>query len=310
MPTSSRKEAVPGPVRDEGQGPPSGEIEPSAPIELVVLAMKQRGARCRLLGSGQVITLRAGNLHRIVSGQIVRVQPAKRWKHAGHPYLSGQVIDARIDAAALGLLPLELVSFETWDPAHEYWREEGEPLEEWAERIIARGPRPAFEMEQVLPGTDDADFDSDPILESNERKDAGDIAGAQELLEQLLEADLRCLDAHAHLGNLVFHHSPQWACHHYEVGVRIGELSLGDGFEGVLPWGLIDNRPFLRCMHGFGLCLWRMERWEDAARVFDQMLWLTPSDNLGVRSLLPAVQAREPWSADEERPPRHRLSRH
>jgi hypothetical protein len=27
-------------------------------------------------------------------------------------------------------------------------------------------------------------------------------------------------------------------------------------FDGVLPWGQIDNRPFLRCMHGFGLCLW------------------------------------------------------
>jgi hypothetical protein len=31
---------------------------------------------------------------------------------------------------------------------------------------------------------------------------------------------------------------------HYEVGLRIGELSLGERFEGVLRWGHVDNRPF------------------------------------------------------------------
>jgi hypothetical protein len=41
-----------------------------------------------------------------------------------------------------------------WDPAREYWGEEDEPIDEWAKPIIARGPRPMFEMEQVLPGSD------------------------------------------------------------------------------------------------------------------------------------------------------------
>jgi hypothetical protein len=49
----------------------------------------------------------------------------------------------------------------------------------------------------------------------------------------MLEADLRCLDAHAHLGNMVFRHGPHWALSHSEVGVRIGELSLGDDFDGI-----------------------------------------------------------------------------
>lgn len=34
-----------------------------------------------------------------------------------------------------------------WDPDREYWGEEGDPIEEWARPIIARGPRPAFEMD-------------------------------------------------------------------------------------------------------------------------------------------------------------------
>ena len=43
---------------------------------------------------------------------------------------------------------------------------------------------------------------------------------------ELCRQDLRCLDAHAHLGNLVYQRQPEIAVKHYEVGVRIGELSL------------------------------------------------------------------------------------
>lgn len=111
----------------------------------------------------------------------------------------------------------------------------------------------------------------------------------------LLETDLRCLDAHAHLGNLVFDHTPEEALRHYEVGVRIGELSLGENSTGVLGWGLVDNRPFLRCMKGYGVCLWRLGRGDEAARVFDRMLWMSLGDNQGIRFLLPAVRDGRPW---------------
>jgi len=276
------------------------DIDLSRPVDLVVLTVKERAARCRLPGSGRIITLRAGSLQLVVPGQIVTVEPNKHWRHNGHPYLSGKIATTRLDAAALGITPLALNEFGDWDPANEYWGEEGEPIEDWAEPIIARGMRPMFEMEQVLPGSDPEDFDSDPILEANELKAMGDTAGAQDILAKMLEADLRCLDAHAHLGNMLFRTSPYWALSHYEVGVRIGELSLGDDFEGVLAWDLIDNRPFLRCMQGYGLCLWRLERWEEAERVFDRMLWMNPSDDQGIRFLLPDVHARKAWVDEED----------
>ena len=94
---------------------------------------------------------------------------------------------------------------------------------------------------------------------------------------------------------------PKDAIRHYEVGVRIGELSLGEGFDGLLPWGWIDNRPFLRCMHGFGLCLWRLGRFQEADRIFDRMLWLNPSDNQGVRFLINDVRARVAWEKRSDR---------
>jgi hypothetical protein len=56
-----------------------------------------------------------------------------------------------------------------------------------------------YEMEQVLPGVDPEDFDSDPIVEANELRDRGQRARARKLLEGLLVKDVRCLDAHAHL---------------------------------------------------------------------------------------------------------------
>jgi hypothetical protein len=79
------------------------------------------------------------------------------------------------------------------------------------------------------------------------------------ILMNLLAQDLRCLDAHAHLGNREFDYRPEKALRHYDTGRAIGDLTLGPTFRGALPWGLIDNRPYLRCLHGKGLALWRLE---------------------------------------------------
>lgn len=278
----------------------AADLDLSQPIELIVLSIKERSARCRLPDTDRVISLRANRLWDLVPGEIAVAKPRKQWSYAGHPYLSGEVESSRLDVAALGLTPLALNDAGEWDPKDEYWGEEGEPIDDWAKPIIARGPRQAYEMEQVVPGRDPDDFDSDPICESNDLKAGGDRAAAYKILMELCQADLRCLDAHAHLGNFVFDHRPKDAIRHYEVGVRIGELSLPQDFDGLLPWGHIDNRPFMRCLHGYGLCLWRLERFEDAERVFDRMLWLNPSDNQGVRFLIDEVRARTAWEDRRE----------
>jgi hypothetical protein len=263
--------------------------------EIVTLAIRQTAARRRILGSGREIMVRSRDIWDVVPGEIVTVRARKRWRYAGHPYLSGDIDGRRLDVGTLGLLPLGLEDQGMWDPAEEYWGEEGEPLEEWARPIVARGPRPAFEMEQVLPGQDRDDPFDDPILQASELHTGGDPHGARKLLMDLLAADLRRLDAHAHLSNLAFDRRPEEALRHYEVGVRIGELSLGDGFGGVLPWGHVDNRSFLRCLRGYGQCLWRLGRADEAAGVFERMLWFSPADNQGVRFLLPEVRAGERW---------------
>jgi tetratricopeptide (TPR) repeat protein len=48
-------------------------------------------------------------------------------------------------------------------------------------------------------------------------------------------------------------------------------------------------------MHGYGLCLWRLGRFDEAQRVFDRLIWLNPSGNQGVRFFIDEVKARTAW---------------
>lgn len=268
-------------------------------VDLAVLSIRQRAARCRDLASGETIVLRASRLAELVPGEIATVRIRKRWTYGAKPYVAGDILGFRLEVAALGLTPLRLTDCGIWDPAENYWGEEGEAIADWAKPIIVKGRRQEHEMEQVLPGEDPEDAFNDPILESNDYKEMGDLLKAREILMDLCQEDLRCLDAHAHLGNLVFDGRPQDALRHYEAGCRIGDLSLPRGFSGLLPWGWIDNRPFLRCMHGYGLCLWRLERFEEAYRIFERMLWLNPLDHQGVRFYLRDLHQKTPWKHDE-----------
>ncbi len=267
-------------------------------VELAVLSATGRTARCRILANDRVVTFRAKDIWDAAPGEIMVVSPRKWWRYAGHPYLSGEIESVRLDVLALRLVPLKLKNCGTWDPEEHYWGEEGDPIDDWAKPIIARGPRQEFEMEQILPGVDPDDFDSDPICESNNLKSSGDIEAAYKILMELCRADLRCLDAHSHLGHFYFENHPEIAIRHYEIGFRIGELSLGTDFDGLLEWGFIDNRPFLRCMHGYGLCLWRLDRFKEAGQIFDRMLWFNPSDNQGVRFVIDNVKAEMAWRDD------------
>jgi hypothetical protein len=282
------------PAKRKPQKATEEDLDLTHDIELIVLAVKGNAISCRIPGKGHV-TLRSTRSWDLVPGELITVTPRKKWRYAGHPYLSGEIKAWDLDVASLGLTPLKLKNEGLWFPHEHYWGEPDEPIEDWAKPIIERGARPAYEMEQVIPGEDPDDPGTDPILESIELKEAGDYGEAHRKLMNLLMVDLRCLDAHAHLGNLVFDHEPEKAIRHYEVGVRIGELSLGENFEGLLPWGHINNRPFLRCLNGYGLCLWRLGRFKEADDVFTRMLWLNPTDNQGVRFLIHHVRNGEVW---------------
>ena len=274
------------------------DLDMNKKAEFIALAVKGNAISCRILGKNRVLTLRPTGRWEAVPGEIITVMPHKKWRYAGHPYLLGEITSWRLDIVALGLTPLRLEDRGMWDPKAHYWGGPDEPRESWEKAIIKRGPRPEYEMEHVLPGEDSDNPDTDPILEAVDLHQAGDWRKAKRMLMDALAADLRCLDAHAHLGNFAFPRDPDAAIRHYDIGVKIGELSLGRDFTGLLPWGFINSRPFLRCLQGYGLCLWRLGRIREAERVFTRMLWLNPTDNQGVRFNLTEVKEGKAWNED------------
>lgn len=158
-------------------------------LELVTLSVKQRSARCRLLGSDREVTLRSTDQWKLIPGEIASVKTEKTWRYAGHPYLSGGILSSRLDVPALGLAPLELEDLGMWNP-EEYWGEEDDPFEDWVKPTIAAGPRPEYEMEQVIPGEDPEDAFDDPITLSVDLKNGGQTGEAEKVLQELCQADL------------------------------------------------------------------------------------------------------------------------
>lgn len=275
---------------------------PVSAVEAIILKVNRQSARVRLLGEERQLTFRSGDVWNVVPGHIVTLAIGRQWSWRGDPYASGKIDNPRIDVGKLGLEPLPLESggledvrrhsepFRRPDPYAPLWR-----------KLTAK-PRGWFEFDRIawgsLPGLGP---EENPTCDAAELGEAGDEQGARELLMDVLAVELRCLDAHAQLGNLEFERSPKRALTHYEIGMRIGELSLPAGFDGLLVWGCIYNRPFLRCLHGYGLCLWRLGRLDDARRVFERILSLNPNDNQGVRFCWEDVRLGKSWEAATQR---------
>jgi hypothetical protein len=195
--------------------------------ELVAINAYNNNIKARRLDTGEKMVWRGRNYSPLlVEGEIFEVEPEKEWLFNKAHFISGKIISNRIDIAALGLEPLPVNCFNR--------------------------RRREYEMEQVIPGARDDEID-DPITNAVDLKNMGRIDEAWEVLNRVIEQDLRCIDAHVHMGSFKFGdgRGEYWvkqALKHYTVGVELGNFFLGPGFTGKLPWGLIDNRPYLRAL--------------------------------------------------------------
>jgi hypothetical protein len=273
--------------------------------EAVVLKVNQSSARVRIVGEEGQVTFRTSDvngLEPVAPGHVATLLIDKRWVWHGDAYASGKVESTRIDIPCLGLVPLPLDGGEL-----ENLREYSEPFrgkDEYSKlwRKLTAKPRPSYEFDGLAWGAfPEDDPEENATCDAAELCEIGRVAEANALLMETLGRDLRVLDAHAGLGNIIFERSPERAIVHYEIGVRIGELSIPEDFDGLLVWGRIYNRAFLRCLYGYGLCLWRLGNLVAAKTVFERILAFNPNDNQGIRFCWNDVRRGRSWEAMQER---------
>jgi tetratricopeptide (TPR) repeat protein len=131
---------------------------------------------------------------------------------------------------------------------------------------------------------------------------------AEAYYKEALQFDPGHADAWVHIGNRRFEEDRvAEALTLYERGQAAAEArTIGDParYPGLF-WLDVDSRPFMRALHGRGLCLWRLGRTDEARQVFARMLELNPHDNQGVRFLLYDLDEGLSWeegaARDEER---------
>lgn len=113
---------------------------------------------------------------------------------------------------------------------------------------------------------------------------------ARRMFRSLIHRYPEHVDAHHHLALAYFRDGkPKKAAKAWESGMEFALKLFPPNFSlsrDQLPWGFIENRPFLRLYHSYGLSLMRMRKTEQALEVFENILSLNPHDNQGARALV------------------------
>ncbi len=262
-------------------------------VDLLVIRPLNRALRCKVISTGEAVTFRKNNFE--VPGDTITIKVSKHWKNRNTGYISGERIKREFIVSNLNLKPVKIAEYNTISRSECLLDDEHpERIRDIYKKIFTKKEYSVYEMENIIPGVDYSDMEDDPIFESVEMKNSGMIGEATDILLNLLEKDFRCIDAYSHLGNFHFPDDDtntfvNFAMPYYEAGVKIGEYFLGPDFEGQLPWGYVDNRPYLRTLHGLGLCYMRKRDDKKALDIFEKILRLNPMDNLGVRFLIDEI---------------------
>lgn len=119
---------------------------------------------------------------------------------------------------------------------------------------------------------------------------AGYMAVAEAEYRRLTADFPEFIDAHHHLALLLSETERlDEAYRLWGHTVAMGLACLPEAFEmgrDLLPWIILENRPFLRAYHGLGLEYLDRGRVADALEIFENILAMNPGDNQGVRALV------------------------
>ena len=156
----------------------------------------------------------------------------------------------------------------------------------------------------VFSESDDLYAVSSELNDLLDQRDDGAITSAKYLKtwKAMVERLPQFIDGHAHLGGtLLLGGKPRLALQAYLCGLAVGEGAIPTGFSGLIQWGFLENRPFLRAAHGAALCHIHLGKHKDALRLMERILAWNPNDNQGVRFLIGSEYLRAGETAKAER---------
>ncbi len=146
-----------------------------------------------------------------------------------------------------------------------------------------------FEDGGVFSDSDDLCAVTAELDDLLDQRDEGAITAAKYLktLKAMVERHPYFIDGHAHLGGaLLSEGKSKLALQAYLCGLDVGERAIPIGFSGLIQWGFLENRPFLRSAYGAALCHIRLGKHIDALHLMEKILSWNPNDNQGVRFLI------------------------
>ena len=248
--------------------------------------------RSRRLSNGEIVLLRTSCPLKVYELFTVNFDIRKEWAYNENNYASGDILDYRLVENNIGIDGLNLQIEKLWDPVEEY----GEEAEEYCPGYIKEGLRHSYVFEDYS-GFEFYGPDTDPISDAVEAMEAGYDKKAYQILTRLLEEYPECIDALAHLGSMSFEngHQLDHARHCYKAAVSLAEKKFPKGFDGVILWNRVKNRPYLRALNGYCMVNWRLKEFSEAYDTAKKILRLNPPDNQGIRFCIDKIKNREDW---------------
>jgi len=260
---------------------------------LLVLKLTNTGFRARDLDSNKSVTVKIRANRDIGELNTIVFSVEKEWTFKKNTYLSGSITDSRFVLEHINVPGHEFTVEGLWDPREFF----GDDAEECFFDYLAEGLREEYVFNDYT-GYGFYGTDRDPVFEA---VDADSLPERYDILTKLWEDYPQCIDALVHIGHLYldYWNSLQHALNCYRTAIHIAEKNLPEDFNGVMPWICLENRPYLRALHGLCLAQWRMKDFDEAYKTAEKLLRICPGDNIGIRLIMEPIASRREWREDD-----------
>lgn len=250
--------------------------------------------RARRLSDNKIFILRRkSSFMKIGELYTIDFDIQKEWDYKNHQYISGEVIKSEFIESNISIDGLDYESSGIWNPYEMF----GDDAKEFFSDYINEGFRESFCFHDYS-GYGFYEKDEDPVSDAWDYSDMGDIKKTYTILTKLLEDYPQCIDALVHIGHIHFDskYKLEIAYHNYHTAILIAEKKFTSKiYDGIFLWSNLDNRPYLRALHGKCLASWKLENFSEALILAKQLYRMNPPDNLGARFLIEKIENKVKW---------------